>query len=150
MEALKPLANLPVDIAHIGKSVIVKGELSGSENLFLDGEVEGSIDLRGHNLTVGPNGRVRANINARELVVHGNIAGNVQAERVELKKSAVFVGDIATQRIAIEEGAYFKGGIDVLKEVAASAAAKSERKPEPAQAAAAGGLAQNPLTDGRK
>jgi cytoskeletal protein CcmA (bactofilin family) len=94
----------------------VKGELSGSEDLYLDGEVEGSIELRGNSLTVGPNGRVRANVHARDVVVHGKVDGNIRGtERVELKKSAVLNGDIATQRIVIEDGAYFKGAIDIQK-----------------------------------
>jgi cytoskeletal protein CcmA (bactofilin family) len=107
------------DVAHIGKSVVVKGELSGSEDVYLDGEVEGSIELHGHNLTVGPNGRVKANINAKELVILGKVDGNVTgSDRVELRKSAVLVGDIATQRIVIEDGAFFKGGIDIRKDQA--------------------------------
>lgn len=104
------------DVAHIGKSVIVKGELSGSEDLYLDGEVEGSIELRGHSLTIGPNGRVRANIHAKDVVIHGKVDGNVRGtDRVELKKSALLNGDIYTQRIVIEEGAFFKGAIDIQK-----------------------------------
>lgn len=121
------------DVAHIGKSVVVKGELSGSEDLFLDGEVEGSIELRNNNLTIGPNGRVRANIHAREIVVHGRVDGNVRGtERVELKKSAVLNGDIFTQRIVIEDGAFFKGAIDIQKPES-----KPETKPAAAAAAAA-------------
>ena len=105
------------DIAHIGKSVLIKGELSGSEDLYLDGEVEGSIELRDHSLTIGPNGHIRANINAKEIIVQGKVEGNITGtERVELRKSAVQVGDIATQRIVIEDGAYFKGGIDIRKD----------------------------------
>ena len=105
------------DIAHIGKSVVIKGELSGSEDLYLDGEVEGSIELRDHSLTIGPNGHVRANINAKEVIVQGKVEGNITGtDRVELRKSAVQVGDIATQRIVIEDGAYFKGGIDIRKD----------------------------------
>jgi len=108
--------NFRADVAHIGKSVIVKGELSGSEDLYLDGEVEGSIELRGHSLTIGPNGRVRANVNAKDVVVHGKVDGNVKGtERVELKKSAVLNGDISTQRIMIEDGAFFKGSIDIQR-----------------------------------
>lgn len=104
------------DVAHIGKSVVIKGELSGSEDLYVDGEVEGSIDLKEHSLTIGPHGRVRANVSAREIVVHGKVEGNLQgSDRVELKRSAVQVGDIATQRIVIEDGAYFKGAIDIRK-----------------------------------
>ena len=105
------------DVAQIGKSVVIKGELSGSEDLYLDGEVEGSIELHEHNLTVGPNGRVKANVNAKEVIIHGKVDGNiVNSERVELRKSAVLVGDIVTQRIVIEDGAYFKGGIDIRKD----------------------------------
>jgi len=104
------------DVAHIGKSVVIKGELSGSEDLYVDGEVEGSIDLKEHSLTIGPHGRVRANVSAREIVVHGKVEGNLSgSDRVELKRSAVQVGDIATQRIVIEDGAYFKGAIDIRK-----------------------------------
>jgi cytoskeletal protein CcmA (bactofilin family) len=105
------------DVAHIGKSVLIKGELSGSEDVYLDGEVEGSIQLHDHSLTIGPNGRIRANINAKEVVIHGKVDGNVTgSQRVELRKSAILVGDIATQRILIEDGAFFKGGIDIGKE----------------------------------
>jgi len=137
VKEVKPLMEPPkidsyrADVAHIGKSVLVKGELSGSEDLYLDGEVEGSIDLRGHSLTIGPNGRVRANVNALDVVVHGKVEGNLRAaDRVELKKSAILVGDIFTQRIVIEDGAFFKGGIDIQK-----ADAKPEQKAAAAVAA---------------
>jgi cytoskeletal protein CcmA (bactofilin family) len=104
------------DIATIGKSVVVKGELSGSEDLIVDGEVEGSITLRGQSLTIGPNGRVRANIEARNVIVHGRVDGDIHAtERVDLRKSASLAGDISTARISIEDGAFFKGGIDIQK-----------------------------------
>jgi cytoskeletal protein CcmA (bactofilin family) len=99
--------------AYIGKSVVIKGELSGSEDLYLDGEVQGTIELNNHSLVVGPNGRVHANIRAREVVVHGRVDGNITAsERVELRKSCVLSGDISTRRIVIEDGAFFKGAID--------------------------------------
>ena len=117
MEGYKANEQNRSDVAHIGRSVIIKGQLSGSEDLYLDGEVEGDIELRDHNLTVGPNGRIRANVNAKEIIVHGKVDGNLAgSQRVELKKSAVLVGDIATQRIVIEDGAYFKGGIDIQKD----------------------------------
>jgi len=126
-----------VDVATIGKSVVVKGELSGSEDLFVDGQVEGSIALRGQSLTVGPNGRVRANIEARNVILHGQVDGNVTAsERVELRKSASLTGDIATARIAIDDGAYFKGTIDIQK----PEPARIEGKPQ-AMAAASSPLA---------
>jgi len=104
------------DVAHIGKSVIIKGELSGSEDLYLDGEVEGNIDLRNYNLIIGPNGRVRAHVLAKDVVIHGKVDGNVTGvDKVELKKSALVNGDINTQRIVIEDGAFFKGAIDIHK-----------------------------------
>lgn len=117
-----PVEQNRTDLAHIGKSVMIKGELSGSEDLYLDGEVEGSIELHDHNLTVGPNGRVKANINAKEVIIQGKVDGNILgSDRVELRKSGVLVGDIVTQRIVIEDGAYFKGGIDIRKEKEQSA-----------------------------
>lgn len=123
------------EVAHIGKSVLIKGELSGSEDLYLDGEVEGTVELRGHSLTIGPHGRVRANTQARDIVVHGKMDGNLRADRIELKKSSLVVGDIITQRIVIEDGAFFKGSIDIQRE-----AAKPESpKPEPKPAATAAG-----------
>jgi cytoskeletal protein CcmA (bactofilin family) len=143
VETPKSMETFRADVAHIGKSVIVKGELSGSEDLYLDGEVEGTIELRGHNLTIGPNGRIRANVHAREIIIHGRLDGNLQAsERVELRKSAVVAGDITTQRIAIEDGAFFKGGIDIQRETA-----KSDARRETVAAAAIGASA--PPTTGQ-
>ena len=111
------------DVAHIGRSVIIKGELSGSEDLYVDGQVEGTIQLQGNSLTVGPNGQVRANVNARNVSVHGKLEGNVRAsERIELTKSAVVIGDVFAQRVAIEDGAYFKGKVDIQKEAPKAAA----------------------------
>jgi cytoskeletal protein CcmA (bactofilin family) len=101
-------------LAQIGKSVVIKGELSGSEDLFLDGLVEGTIALKGNSLTVGPNGQVKASIDAKGVVVQGKLEGNIQAtDRVELRKSASVTGDIATQRISIEEGAFLKGKVEI-------------------------------------
>jgi cytoskeletal protein CcmA (bactofilin family) len=103
-----------VNLAQIGKSVVIKGELSGSEDLYVDGQVEGSIALKNNSLTVGPNGQIRASVEAKGIVVQGKLEGNVQAsDRVELRKSAVVSGDIITQRISIEEGAYLKGKVDI-------------------------------------
>ena len=101
-------------LAQIGKSVVIKGELSGSEDLYLDGLVEGSIALKGNSLTVGPNGQVKASVDAKGVVVHGKLEGNILAsDRVELHKSAVMTGDITTQRISIEEGAFLKGKVEI-------------------------------------
>jgi len=103
-------------LAQIGKSVIVKGELSGSEDLYVDGQVEGSIALKGNSLTVGPNGQVKASVDAKGVVVQGKLDGNIQvSDRVELRKSAVVNGDISAQRISIEEGAFLKGKVDIQR-----------------------------------
>lgn len=114
-------------MAHIGKSVLVKGELSGNEDLYIDGEVEGTVELRDHNLTVGPNGRVKASLNAKEVTILGKVQGNVRAsDRVDIRKSASLVGDIAAARINIEDGAYIKGSIDIQRpEVARAEASKA-------------------------
>lgn len=111
------------EFAHIGKSVVIKGELSGSEDLYVDGNVEGKIELRSHSLTIGPNGNVKADISAKTVVIQGKLDGNVSAsERVDLRKSAVMTGDVTTQRIAIEEGALLKGKVDVQREAGRAAA----------------------------
>src|SRR6266436_2075478 len=101
----------------IGKSVVIKGELSCGEDLYIDGQVEGSIDPKGNRLTIGPNVRVKANVTACAVVVQGKLEGNIQAsDRVDLKQSAVVMGDIATHRISIDDGAYFKGSLNIQKE----------------------------------
>ncbi len=102
------------DVGHIGKSVQIRGELTGSEDLYLDGEIEGTVDLRDHSLIIGPNGKIKATITARDLIVHGRVEGNITATgRVELRKSCTLLGDVSTQRIVIEDGAFFKGAIDI-------------------------------------
>jgi cytoskeletal protein CcmA (bactofilin family) len=98
------------------KSVIVKGEIHGREDLTIDGEVEGSIELQEHRLTIGPNAKVNATVKAREVVVLGALHGNVETrDRVEIRKEARLVGDIRTARIMIEDGAYFKGAVDIVR-----------------------------------
>jgi cytoskeletal protein CcmA (bactofilin family) len=97
--------------------LVIKGELSCSEELYVDGEVEGVIDPQGNRLTIGPNGRVKADMSASTVVVQGKLEGNIQAsDRVDLKQSAVVTGDIAAQHISIDEGAYFKGRVNIEKE----------------------------------
>ncbi len=102
--------------ATIGKSLVVKGEVSGSESLYIDGKVEGAINLPGNRVTVGRNGQVAANIMAREVVVLGKVRGNISAsDRVDIRSEGSLTGDVAAARISIEDGAYFKGGIDIRK-----------------------------------
>ncbi len=102
--------------ATIGKSLVVKGEVTGSESLYVDGRVEGIINLPGNRVTVGRNGQVQADITAREIVVLGAVTGNLTAsDRVEVRSEGSLTGDVSCQRISIEDGAFFKGGIDVRK-----------------------------------
>ena len=106
----------PSEQATIGKSLIIKGELSGSESLYIDGKVEGSITLDGNRVTIGRNGQVHANIQAREVVVLGKVKGNVTAtDRVDIRAEGSLSGDVTAARISIEDGAFFKGGIDIRK-----------------------------------
>src|SRR5690349_9791540 len=102
--------------ATIGKSLVIKGEVTGSESLYIDGRVEGAINLPGNRVTVGRNGQVQANINAKEVVVLGKAKGNVTAsDRVDIRNEGSLGGDVICQRISIEDGAWFKGSIDIRK-----------------------------------
>ncbi len=142
-EQPKPSDTHRGDVGHIGKSVQIRGELTGSEDLYLDGEIEGSVDLRDHTLIIGPNGKIKAGITARDLIVHGRVEGNVTSSgRVELRKSCTLIGDISTQRIVIEDGAFFKGAIDIKEKDA-----KTEtRKPLVSAAAAGAGVSSSSST----
>jgi cytoskeletal protein CcmA (bactofilin family) len=104
------------DQATIGKSLVIKGEVTGSESLYIDGRVEGSINLSGNRVTIGRNGVVAANISAREIVVLGKVRGNLTAsDRVDIRSDGSLTGDVVAARISIEDGAFFKGGIDIRK-----------------------------------
>jgi cytoskeletal protein CcmA (bactofilin family) len=117
--------------AQVGKSLHLKGEITGSEDLYIDGEVEGTVELKDNNLTVGPNGNVHADVQARSIVVLGRLRGNVRAgDKVEIRKTGSLEGDLATARIIIEDGAVFRGSIDILK----PSAAEPDRKAAAAQA----------------
>jgi len=112
----RPLSTSTADQATIGKSLVIKGEVTGSESLYIDGRVEGSINLAGNRVTVGRNGVVSANINAREIVVLGKVRGNLTAsDRVDIRSDGSLTGDVVAARISIEDGAFFKGGIDIRK-----------------------------------
>lgn len=115
--APRPVATTTTsDQATIGKSLVIKGEVTGSESLYIDGRVEGSINLSGNRVTIGRNGVVAANINAREIVVLGKVRGNLTAsDRVDIRSDGSLTGDVVAARISIEDGAFFKGGIDIRK-----------------------------------
>ena len=140
----RPVTTTTSDQATIGKSLVIKGEVSGSESLYIDGRVEGSINLSGNRVTIGRNGVVAANISAREIVVLGKVRGNLTAsDRVDIRSDGSLTGDVVAARISIEDGAFFKGGIDIRKAGAKPDAKMEEVKsvtnasPEPAIAARA-------------
>ena len=128
--------------ATIGKAVKINGQIFSKEDLYIDGDVEGTVELHENKLTIGPNGRVQASVRARDVVVLGAVQGNVDAsDRIDIRKEAKLVGDIKTARIVIEDGAYFKGSIDIVK---------AEPKPATAaQGAPAGAPAAQPGTPAR-
>jgi cytoskeletal protein CcmA (bactofilin family) len=102
------------DVVNIGKSVVIKGELNGSEDLTIEGHVEGKIELRDHVLTIGPNGKIKAELNAKSIVVLGEVIGNVTAtEKVDIRENGSVEGDITAPRVAIAEGAHFRGSVDM-------------------------------------
>jgi len=112
---------------NIGKSVVIKGELNGSEDLTIEGQVEGKIELRQNVLTIGPNGRIKAQVFAKAVIILGEVTGNVTAsEKVDIRDNGSVDGDIASPRVAIAEGAHFRGSIDMQK---GGATQKSEGKP---------------------
>jgi len=126
-------ASTASDQATIGKSLVIKGEVTGSESLYIDGRVEGSINLSGNRVTIGRNGVVSANISAREIVVLGKVRGNLTAsDRVDIRSDGSLTGDVVAARISIEDGAFFKGGIDIRKAGSTGAAtgSKNDSKPE--------------------
>src|SRR5712671_6513746 len=107
----------PVEQATIGRSLVIKGELSGSEALYIDGRIEGKISLPDNRVTIGRNGSVVANIIAREVVVMGKVSGNIEcSDRVDIRSEGSVTGDVSTVRISVEDGAVLKGGIQVRSE----------------------------------
>jgi cytoskeletal protein CcmA (bactofilin family) len=107
-------------MVNIGKSVVIKGELSGSEDLTIEGHVEGRIDLKDNVLTIGPNGKIKAEVFAKSVVVLGEVTGNVTAsEKVDIRDNGSVDGDIASPRVAIAEGAHFRGSVDMQRQGAA-------------------------------
>ena len=121
------------EAVHIGKSVIIKGDLSGSEDLTIEGQVEGKIELRQNILTIGPNAKIKATVFAKAVVVQGEVQGDITAtERVDIRDAGSVDGDLSAPRIAIADGAHFRGSIDMQK---AGGAKTTEAKPSPAAAA---------------
>lgn len=126
------------DLVNIGKSVVIKGELNGSEDLTIEGQVEGKIELKDHVLTIGPNGRIKAQVHAKAVIVLGEVNGNVTAsEKVEIRDGGSVDGDIASPRVAIAEGAHFRGAVDMQKKSATPATPKPAPQPGATPAAQA-------------
>jgi cytoskeletal protein CcmA (bactofilin family) len=131
------------DIVNIGKSVVIKGELNGSEDLTIEGHVEGTIQLREHVLTIGPNGKIKAQVFAKSVVVLGEVHGNITAsDKVDIRDNGSVEGDLMAPRIAIAEGAHFKGSVDMQRKgpapqpQAKPAASPQAAAPQPQQAPA--------------
>jgi cytoskeletal protein CcmA (bactofilin family) len=125
---------------NIGKSVVIKGELNGSEDLTIEGHVEGKIELKDNVLTIGPNGKIKASVFAKAVIVLGEVTGNVQAsEKVDIRDNGSVDGDITSPRVAIAEGAHFRGSVDMQRagaKAAAHAGAKPAAAPAPTPVAA--------------
>jgi cytoskeletal protein CcmA (bactofilin family) len=134
------------DIVNIGKSVVIKGELNGSEDLTIEGHVEGTIQLREHVLTIGPNGKIKAQVFAKSVIVLGEVHGNVTAsEKVDIRDNGSVEGDLIAPRIAIAEGAHFKGSVDMQRK---GGAPQAQAKPAAPAQAAAPQAAQTPAQPG--
>jgi len=136
---VKP-ATSPMDQANIGRSLVIKGEVSGAESLFIDGRIEGTINFPDNRVTIGRNGNVAANITAKEVVIMGKVQGNVDcADRLDIRSEGSLSGDVITHRFSVEEGAVLKGGVEVRnpEKKDQKSQAQNQNKPEPPKAMAA-------------
>ena len=121
------------DMVNIGKSVVIKGELNGSEDLTIEGQVEGKIELKDHVLTIGPNGKIKAQVFAKAVIVLGEVNGNVTAsEKVDIRDGGSVDGDIIAPRVAIAEGAHFRGSVDMQRKGQPAAKESVKSAPQPA------------------
>lgn len=124
------------DVVNIGKSVVIKGELNGSEDLTVEGNVEGKIELREHVLTIGPHGKIKAEVFAKAVIVLGEVVGNITAsEKVDIRDNGSVDGDIVSPRVAIAEGAHFRGSVDMQRKAPAAPATAAKPEVKPAAAA---------------
>ena len=119
------------DVVNIGKSVVIKGELNGSEDLTVEGHVEGKIELKDHVLTIGPNGKIKASVFAKAVIVLGEVNGNVTAsEKVDIRDGGSVDGDIISPRVAIAEGAHFRGSVDMQRKAQPAPQAQAQKPAE--------------------
>jgi len=129
----EPRAQTGRDVVNIGKSVVIKGELNGSEDLTIEGQVEGKIELKDHVLTIGPNGKIKAQVFAKALIVLGEVHGNVNAtDKVEIRDGGSVDGDIVAPRVAIADGAHFRGSVDMQRKGPDAAAKPQAQQQRPA------------------
>jgi cytoskeletal protein CcmA (bactofilin family) len=144
----RPLAQPMRDVVNIGKSVVIKGELNGSEDLTIEGQVEGKIELRQNVLTIGPNGKIKAAVFAKSVIVLGEVVGNVTAsEKVDIRDNGSVDGDLISPRVAIAEGAHFRGSIDMQRQGGAGpkgTEAKSDAKSSDVKSSASAAPAAQP------
>jgi cytoskeletal protein CcmA (bactofilin family) len=128
-----------MDQAHIGRSLVIKGEVTGAESLFVDGRVEGTINFPENRVTIGRNGNVAANIVAKEVVIMGKVQGNVDcADRLDIRSEGMLSGDVITHRISVEEGAILKGGVEVRNPEKKDQKSQNKQEAPKAMAAVAG------------
>jgi cytoskeletal protein CcmA (bactofilin family) len=133
----EPQRGMERTTVNIGKSVVIKGELSGSEDLTIEGQVDGKIELRQNVLTIGPNGKIKAQVFAKSVVILGEVIGNVTAsEKVDIRDNGSVDGDIASPRVAIAEGAHFRGSIDMQRAGVGATAKPADQKADAKPAAA--------------
>jgi cytoskeletal protein CcmA (bactofilin family) len=121
----------PMEQATIGRSLVIKGEVSGAESLYIDGRIEGTISVSDHRVTIGRNGVVNANISAKEVVIMGKVHGNIQCtDRVDIRSEGSLTGDVITQRVSVEDGAVLKGSVEVRVAEKNQKSKAAEVKPE--------------------
>src|SRR6202047_4912520 len=126
---------VPVEQATIGRSVVIKGEVSGTESLYVDGRIEGTVNFAEHRVTIGRNGSGAANISAREVVILGKVQGNIQcSDRLDIRSEGALTGDVVTQRISVEDGAILKGSVQVRAVEHNKSQAQQQAQAEPKSA----------------
>jgi cytoskeletal protein CcmA (bactofilin family) len=142
----------PMEQATIGRSLVIKGEVSGAESLYVDGRIEGTVNFADSRVTIGRNGVVVANITAKEVVIMGKVTGNIQCtDRLDIRSEGSLTGDVVTPRICVEDGAVVKGAVEVRSEQQPNAKAQSKpsepaKSAEPPKAAAAAASTGNSAT----
>src|SRR4029077_8773062 len=130
--------SVPVEQATIGRSLVIKGEVSGTESLYIDGRIEGTVNFAGHRVTIGGNGSAAANISAREVVIIGEVQGNIQCtDRLDIRSEGSLTGDVITHRISVEDGAILKGGVQIraVEQKTEKSQRARAKQAEPAKAA---------------